>query len=86
MTRASKFLGDGVYPPITKFLPLIDPHLHPRTRPEARLVLAVPSFRNQPFKALLPYGADQAAQACIQNNIVCMSVIKNQAAPCGPAR
>jgi hypothetical protein len=50
-----------------QFLSLVDPHLHPRARPQARLVLAVPSLRYQPFKALLFHGADQPAQACIQN-------------------
>jgi len=47
---ASKFFGLGVWAPITKLLPLIDPHLALRAGWLARVVAAVEALRQDALK------------------------------------
>ena len=70
MTSASKFLLEGRVTGDHQFLPLVDPHLLPRARPQSRLVLAVLPFRHQSFEPLRLYGLDQVCKAGLKSRRV----------------
>jgi hypothetical protein len=53
-----------------EFLPAVDPHFLPGTRPQTTLVAAVQAFRHQTLKALGFHGLNQYGKRCPQRACV----------------